>query len=171
MLATTNLLEEQDAGHQFSGKGEYMLDPSYVTGFCDGEASFSITVSPRNKSWEIRPSFSVSQNKASRKVLFELKIFFKCGHIRPSKKDNTYKFEIRSLSIIRKKIIPHFEQYPMHTEKQKNFEIFKAVVSLMEKGKHLEKDGLKEIFKLLEKINPNAKKVYNRKAIQRLMNV
>lgn len=148
-----------------------MLMPEYVTGFCDGEASFSITVSPRKKSWEIRPSFSVSQNKVSRGVLFEMRDFFKCGYIRPSHSDNTFKYEVRSLGEIEEKIIPHFDRYKLHTEKRKNFEIFKQIVSLMKEGRHLTSDGMKEILKLLEKANPTSKKIYDRKELQKLMNV
>jgi hypothetical protein len=148
-----------------------MLSPEYISGFCDGEASFSVTVSPRGSSWEIRPSFSVSQNEASRAVLYKLRQFFGCGYIRPSKSDNTYKYEVRSLAELRGKIIPHFKKYSLHTEKQKNFEIFVTIIQLMSNGKHLTKDGLHEIVKLLEKLNPKCKKIYDRKKLQELMNV
>ena len=151
-----------------------MLNPHYVSGFVDGEGAFSVTVSPRsslNVGWEIRPSFSISQNKASRSVIFKVKEFFNCGHIRPSKKDNTVKYEVRSLEELQRKIIPHFEKYSLHTSKQKNFEIFKKVVQLMSQDKHLETEGIKEIFTHLEKLNESSKKIYNRKKLQGLMNV
>ena len=77
-----------------------MLNPYYVSGFADGEGSFSITVSPNvkfNIGWQITPSFSLSQNKNSRAILFKIKNFFGCGSIRPSRKDNTYKYEVRSI--------------------------------------------------------------------------
>jgi hypothetical protein len=148
-----------------------MLHPDYVSGFCDGEASFSVTVSPRGKSWEIRPSFSVSQNETSRAVLYKLQQFFECGYVRPSRGDNTYKYEVRSLAELEKRIIPHFKKYSLHTEKQKNFEIFTAIIQLMSGGKHLTKDGLCEISVLLEKLNPKCKKIYDRKKLQELMNV
>jgi hypothetical protein len=148
-----------------------MLSPEYVSGFCDGEASFSVTVSPRANSWQIRPSFSVSQNEASRDVLYKIQQFFKCGYVRPSKSDNTYKYEVRSLAELQNKITPHFKKYSLHTEKRKNFEIFVTIIQLMLEGKHLTKEGLSEIVKLLEKINPKCKKIYDRKKLQGLMNV
>jgi len=151
-----------------------MLNPYYVTGFVDGEGSFSITLTPRKKQlvgWEIRPSFSVSQNKTSRGVLFELKEFFDCGYIRPSRKDEMLKYEIRSLDEIREKIIPHFEKYPLHTTKGKDFKIFREVIQLMGQRKHLEIQGFKEILILLEKLNFRSKKVYDRKKLRELMNV
>jgi len=151
-----------------------MLNPYYVTGFVDGEGSFSVTVSVRPKlHWgiEIRPSFSISQNRKSRSILFQIKEFFNCGYIRPSRKDNTYKYEVRSLKDLTTKIIPHFESYPLRTQKRKNFEKFKKIVLLMGENKHLQREGLKRILSLLEEINPASKKVYNRKEIERLMKV
>ena len=145
-----------------------MLDPYYVSGFADGEASFSVTVSPRSSistGWEVRPSFSISQNKTSRDVLFKIKDFFGCGSIRPSKKDNTYKYEVRSLKELEERIIPHFEKYPLHTAKKKDFLIFKEIIHLMRKGQHLSKKGLKDIFFLLERLNPSSRRVYDRKKL------
>ena len=123
-----------------------MLEPHYVSGFADGEGSFSITVSPRrslHSGWEIRPSFSISQNKASRGVLFKIKAFFQCGYIRPSRKDNTFKYEVRDIKELTEKIIPHFQRYTLHTVKQKDFEIFKKVVHLIGEKKHLDPEGIK----------------------------
>lgn len=157
-----------------SREGREMLNPYFVSGFVDGEGSFSVTLTPRatqSVGWEVRPSFSVSQNKTSRKILFELKDFFGCGFIRPSRKDNMLKYEIRSLTEIQKKIIPHFEKYPLHTAKQRDFEIFKKVVELMLEEKHLRQEGFREILILLEKLNPRSKKIYSRKKIRELMNV
>ena len=148
-----------------------MLHPEYVTGFCDGEASFSITLSPRKDTWEVRPSFSVSQNKNSRGILYQLREFFNCGYVRPSKRDNTYKYEVRKVGDLAQKIIPHFDKYPLRTEKQRNFKGLKKVVHLMEKGEHLNPAGLKKILGLMEEINPQSKKVYNRKTIQKLVKV
>ena len=151
-----------------------MLNPYYISGFVDGEGAFSVTVSPRSSlkvGWEIRPSFSLSQNKTSRGVLFKMKEFFNCGHMRPSTKDNTFKYEVRSLKELQEKIIPHFDKYPLHTSKCKNFEIFKKIVQLMVEERHLDQEGIKEILKHLEKLNASSKKIYSRKKLQRLMNV
>ncbi|HIE36254.1 MAG TPA: endonuclease [Candidatus Omnitrophica bacterium] len=147
-----------------------MLNPYYVSGFADGEGSFSITISPNvkfNIGWQITPSFSLSQNKNSRAILFKIKNFFGCGSIRPSRKDNTYKYEVRSIKDLKEKIIPHFEKYSLHTAKRKDFNIFKEVVRLMHNNEHLNKEGLKTIFSLLEEMNPNSKKIYDRKRLMR----
>jgi hypothetical protein len=140
-----------------------MIDPNYITGFVDGEGNFSISISPRNfkdVKWEIRPSFSISQHKRDRGILYKIKDYFGCGIIRPNRKDNTYKYEVRSLQDLKNIIIPHFKKYPLQTTKRIDFEIFSQVIQIMEEGKHLTKDGLKEIIELLQKLPPERRKKY-----------
>jgi hypothetical protein len=140
-----------------------MIDPNYITGFVDGEGSFSISISPRNfkdVKWEIRPSFSISQHKRNRGILFKIKDYFGCGIIRPNRKDNTYKYEVRSLQDLKNIIIPHFQKYPLQTTKRIDFEIFSKVIQIMEEGRHLTKDGLKEIIELLQKLPPERRRKY-----------
>src|SRR3989338_3196936 len=111
-----------------------MLNPYFVTGFVDGEGCFCVSFSPRRfkeVEFEVRPSFSVSQNKRDRSVLFKLQEYFRCGSIRPSRKDNTYKYEVRSIDELVLKIIPHFEKYPLQTGKKKEYEALKEIVILM----------------------------------------
>ena len=140
-----------------------MLDPNYITGFVDGEGSFSVCISPRNfknVKWEIRPSFSISQHRRNRGILFKIKDYFGCGTIRPNRKDNTYKYEVRSLEELENKIIPHFKKYPLQTDKKKDFEIFTSVIQIMKEGRHLTKDGLEEIINLLRKLPPERRRKY-----------
>ena len=139
------------------------MDPNYITGFVDGEGSFSITISPRQfekVQWEVRPSFSVSQNKESRDVLFKIKDYFKCGTIRPNRKDNTYKYEVRNLRDLDTKIIPHFKRYPLQTLKRKDFEVFILTITIMKEGRHLTEEGFQEIIKNLKTLPKNRKRKY-----------
>ena len=49
---------------------------SYISGYVDGEGCFTVSFSPRSKlrvGWEVRPSFSVSQNADRSEVLEGLK--------------------------------------------------------------------------------------------------
>ena len=49
----------------------------------------------------------------------------------------------------------HFplEKYPLLTQKQADFTIFKEVINLMNKGEHLTKDGLDKIINIKASIN------------------
>jgi len=132
------------------------IDAWYVSGFVDGEGSFLVSFSPRERiaiGIETRPSFTISQHQRSAKVLSEIQRFFQCGTIRFNKSDETYKYEVRSLEDIVKYIIPHFERYPLHTSKQFDFIIWKDIVSrMMEKG-HLNPAGLRKIIQAAYRMN------------------
>ncbi len=131
------------------------VNPNWVTGLIDGEGSFMILFTPNKKlknGWEVRPSFAASLNKKDRGVLFKLQGYFNCGGVRPCKSDNTYKYEVRSLEDLRKKIIPHFLKYKPLI-KIKEFEVFNEVVLLMKEKKHLSESGLRKIVGLAKAIN------------------
>ncbi len=151
-----------------------MLNPYYVTGFVDGEGCFCVSFSPKKSfktGWEVRPSFSISQNKKSRDILFKIKNFFGCGEVRPSRKDNTYKYEVRSLEDLAERIIPHFEKYPLQTSKKKDYVAFKKVILLMKEKKHLTTEGIKEIAKILQKAPQTGRRIYDLKKFSELVKV
>lgn len=138
---------------------------SYITGFADGEGCFSVSFSKRNKmklGIEVRPSFSVSQHKRSKEIIFEFQKFFRCGGIRYSKCDQNFKYEVRSIGDLIKKVIPHFEKYQLKTSKKEDFENFKKICFLIHSNHHLSEIGMKEIIELSNCINKNGKKKYER---------
>lgn len=151
-----------------------MLNPHYVTGLVEGEGCFCVSFSPRklkDLEWEVRPSFSLSQNKKDRSLLFQLRDYFGCGAVRPSRKDNTYKYEVRSLKDLADKIIPHFQKYPLQGEKKKDFQTLAEVVRLMQKEAHLTPQGLKKIARILEAASPRGKRIYDLKRFYELVKV
>src|SRR6266540_1359592 len=97
----------QDAG---SRNGLVNL-PSYISGYVDGEGCFTVSISPRPTlfvGWEVRPSISVSQNGDRSQVLLEIQRYFGCGTSRPDRSDRTLKWEVRSLPLLRAKVVTHF---------------------------------------------------------------
>ena len=142
---------------------------SYLTGFADGEGCFCVSFnrSARHKfGWEIRPSFSVSQNEERSQVLHLYRKHFECGSIRPDRSDKTLKFEVRSVNDLVLKVIPHFIKYPLLSGKLKEFERFKRVVELMNEGKHLAREGFEEVVLLAGNLNADGKKKYRRDTIK-----
>jgi LAGLIDADG endonuclease len=154
-----NLRPGQDAGSRNT-----LVDlPSYISGYVDGEGCFTVSISPRPRlsvGWEVRPSISVSQNGDRSQVLLEIQRYFGCGTIRPDRSDRTLKWEVRSLPLLRAKIVPHFCRYPMRSGKQNDFELFANVCERMARGEHLQVDGLKEIVRLAGRMNPSGKRGY-----------
>ena len=141
----------------------------YISGYVDGEGCFSVSFSKRDKltmGWETKPSFSVSQNEDRAQILFLMQNIFQCGFIRRDYSDKTLKYEVRSLENLINKIIPHFEKYPLISEKQNDFNHFKKVCFLMQKNMHKKKNGLKKILDFAFQMNSSGKRKYSKKDIQ-----
>ena len=146
--------------------------PSYITGFVDGEGSFLVSFSERKKmnmQLEVRPAFTVSQHKRSKNVLLLLQEFFRCGSIRFNKRDETWKYEVRSLDDLILKIIPHFELFPLQTAKAHDFEHFKQVCWMMRKRHHLRQDGISTIVNLAFKMNNLGARRYTKDILLRIV--
>ena len=141
---------------------------SYITGFSDGEGCFSVSFTQRRKmnfGIEVKPSFSLSQNKRNLEIIKLLESFFGCGGIRFSKRDQNYKFEVRSLSDLNRKVIPHFEGFPLQTSKIKDYKFFREICELMKQSKHLSREGLIKIIYLAYQMNESGKRKYSKKEL------
>ena len=142
-----------------------MIDPNYISGFIDGEGSFLVSFSPREKlstGLEIRPSFSASQREDRSEVLSQMKSYFDCGSIRFNRYDQTNRYEVRSLEKLNEVIIPHFRKHPLLSSKVKDFAIFCQVCELMSEGKHKTIKGLKILINLALKMNVNGSRRYSK---------
>ena len=135
---------------------------SYISGFVDGEGCFSVSFRklPRIKvGIELRPSFSIAQKKtaANYKLLEKIRDVFEGGAIRDDNK-GCYKYETRSITHIRKKVIPFFLTYPLYTSKASDFLSFCKICSLIASKQHLNSTGLTEILDLAETMNVSGKR-------------
>ena len=145
---------------------------SYISGFSDGEGCFSVSFNFREKlktKIEVRPSFAIGQNKRSLDLLQQIQNFFDCGNIRFSKRDQIYKYEVRNIDELRKKIIPHFEKFPLMTIKRNDFQIFKQICEKVAQMKHLNLRYLKEIIRLAFKMNESGKRKYSEAELLRVL--
>jgi hypothetical protein len=136
---------------------------SYISGFVDGEGCFCVSFQPSKRhclGWEVRPSFSVSQNADRAQLLYVIKEKWTCGFIRPDRSDKTLKFEVRNLGELVSIVIPHFRANPLMSTKQNDFTKFAGVCELMSAGKHREIDGFEKIVRLSMEMNPSGKRKY-----------
>jgi hypothetical protein len=134
---------------------------SYISGFVDGEGCFCVSFQPSRRhrfGWEVRPSFSVSQNADRAKLLYEMQRLWGCGFIRPDRSDKTLKFEVRMVSDLVEKVLPHFRTYPLLSEKQVDVEKFDRICQLVNDRRHLDLGGLEEIIRLAVSMNPSGKR-------------
>lgn len=144
----------------------------YITGFVDGEGCFSLSFTQRSKmkmGIEVRPSFMIGQNKNSLELLQEIAEYFGCGSIRFSKFDQLYKYEVRSLDEIRKKIIPHFKKYPLKTSKQDDFDKFVEICDDIAACLHLNEEGLENIINKAYSMNKSGKRKYTHEQLLQMI--
>jgi len=134
----------------------------YLAGFADGEGSFNFSFRPRPDyriPWKVSACFNISQKD---KVILALyKRHLRCGTLR-SRPDGVWYFEVNNLNAIRENVIPFFRRFGfLSAKKKRDFRIFQEVVSLMEKGEHLTKDGVATILKLRDEMNDGGKRKFS----------
>jgi len=137
---------------------------SYISGFVDGEACFCVSFQPSRRhrfGWEIRPSFSISQNEDRAELLYTIQKLWGCGFIRPDRSDRTLKFEVRNVRDLIEKVLPHFRVYPLMSSKQSDVERFAHICGLIDGGMHLEREGIEAIVTIATKMNPSGKRKYS----------
>ncbi len=138
----------------------------YLSGYADGEGCFCISFSKSKRhilGWEVRPSFSVSQNYDRIEILKLYKKMWGCGHIRPDRSDKTFKYEARSISDLQSKVIPHFRKYPLQSSKKHDFELFAEICDFISKGKHRTAAGFVQIAEIAFQMNSSGKRKYSLK--------
>jgi LAGLIDADG endonuclease len=136
---------------------------SYISGFVDGEGCFCVSFQPGDRhrfGWEVRPSFSVSQNAERAELLYVIQSKWGCGFIRPDRSDKTLKFEVRNVENLVAQVLPHFRAYPLMSSKQTDFERFARICELVSEGEHLELEGLEQIVRIAMEMNPSGKRKY-----------
>jgi hypothetical protein len=111
--------------------------------------------------WEVRPSFSVSQNADRAELLFEIQNRWGCGHIRPDRSDRTLKFEVRNVGDLIEKVLPHFEAFPIQSSKTTDVRLFRAVCLLIYEGEHKTVEGFSRIVETAMKMNSSGKRKYS----------
>ena len=146
------------------------LDPWFVTGLVEGEGCFTVSFSFRRKlkvGIETRPSFSVSLNQRDLELLKQLHAYFDCGGIRYSRSDRTYKYESRSISDLTRRIVPHFERYPLVGSKGRDFSIFADICRKAHANAHLNGTVLRAIIEMAYEMNPSGKRRHEKKDLLR----
>ena len=77
----------------------------------------------------------------------KLKSYFKIGYI-SKVSSNSYYYGVSSISDLNDVIISHFLNYPLLTNKQADFKLFKEALNLMNCGEHLTSEGLAKIINI-----------------------
>ena len=148
------------------------INPWFITGLVEGEGCFSVSFTLRKKlklGIETRPSFSLSLNQRDLALIKELHVFFKCGAVRYSRGDRTYKFEVRSIQDLIHNIIPHFKQHPLRGNKQEHFQRFEKICHSINANLHRNKKTLLEIIAMAYLMNPSGKRKHEKESLLKIL--
>lgn len=140
----------------------------WVVGFVDGEGCFSISVVKNagcRLGWQVQHEFSVTQAAPSRPILEQLIEFFGCGAIIENNRRDNHRYQLLRYAVKRRsdlidRIIPFFEEHPLRTTKQQDFESFCEVISMMRRDLHLSQEGLRRIARITEGMNRKQRSRY-----------
>ena len=147
----------------------------YVAGFVDGEGSFHVAVQRSRFTrvgLQVIPEFHVSQNPERAEVLRLIQQALGCGYIETnhpgSLRDRSVVLVVRNRRDLVERVVPFFERFPLRSSKQREFQAFAAILSSMERGEHLTKEGMTQILQRAFAMNSGR---YRKRALQEHLDV
>ena len=142
------------------------LNPHYVSGFIDGEGSFSVSIGKHKtlrRGFEVRPEFEIELRKDDQEILERLLITIGTGRIYDCSYDRYgwyphSKYKITSIWDMKEFLFPFLDKYPLQAKKAESYVYFKEIVLMICEKKHLSDDGFNKIVKLRERLRALGKK-------------
>jgi hypothetical protein len=131
------------------------LDAQWITGFVDGEGCFHVGINPHKEmtaGFQVLPEFTVVQHERDVQILHALKAYFGCGVVRGNHGDRMA-YRVRSKKNLLELIVPFFVKHPLRTKKNVDFQKFRRILLMMEKGVHLTGEGIEEIRAIAKQMN------------------
>ena len=131
------------------------LEAGWVTGFVDGEGCFHVGINSHSEmtaGYQVLPEFTVVQHQRDVQVLHGLKAYFGCGVVRTNHGDRMA-YRVRSQEHLLQRIIPFFLKHPLKTRKHIDFMKFRDVLLMMERGEHLQSEGIERIRAIAAQMN------------------
>ncbi|MBA7716133.1 hypothetical protein ES703_125198 [subsurface metagenome] len=111
-----------------------MLDDGFghwIAGFTAGEGCFEFRLTKDKK---FRPRFSLKLRDDDAPMLFKLATALGCGRVYPEQRDGKNPvavYAVHDIESLYSIIIPCFERYPLRAKKAREFEVWKAAVTMM----------------------------------------
>jgi len=127
-----------------------ILQGYWVTGFSDAESTFSIII-VKDKSMFLGIRlifvFSIKLDIRDIKILKKIQKFFNVGSltVRIRKGKHIGIYSVQSLKDLTQVIIPHFNKYPLLTQKAADFLLFKQAIKIFNNKAHLTVDSLNQL--------------------------
>ncbi len=131
------------------------LEAQWIVGFVDGEGCFHVGINPHKEmttGYQVLPEFTVVQHKQDVQILHALKSYFGCGVVRTNHGDRMA-YRVRGIKHLLDHITPFFMDHPLKTKKNVDFKKFRRILLLIEKGEHLDEQGIEEIRRIASQMN------------------
>lgn len=143
--------------NEINQDGNLFIDPWFITGFTDAEASFLVVFQKSSKAkngFFISTRFKISLHVRDVEILEQFKAYFGVGSLQSSGKGrNSVDFVVKSREELIERVLPHFDKYPLITQKRVDYELFKKILLMMDKGEHLSRSGFEEIIRIRSSLN------------------
>nr|YP_009517164.1 LAGLIDADG homing endonuclease [Blastosporella zonata]YP_009517209.1 LAGLIDADG homing endonuclease [Blastosporella zonata]AYE93084.1 LAGLIDADG homing endonuclease [Blastosporella zonata]AYE93085.1 LAGLIDADG homing endonuclease [Blastosporella zonata] len=130
------------------------IDPWFITGFSDAEASFIISIYRDDKSktgWRITPNLSIHIHIKDFAILESIRNSLGVGKVRKNS-SSTAVFRVDNLQELLV-VVDHFTKYPLIGFKVSDFLLFKECYDLIKQKQHLTQEGLEKIIALKCNLN------------------
>lgn len=127
-----------------------------MTGLTDAEGSFLIEIrkdSSYRAGWMIVARYSIVLHRRDEELLKLIQAYFGgVGRI-SSHGLNTLVFRVNTLKDNLTAVIPHFDKYPLITQKHSDYLLFRDVVMMMSRGEHITPEGIQTIVNIRASLN------------------
>jgi hypothetical protein len=139
---------------------EPKLDPWWITGFCDGESSFTyfkrkrITAKKEEK-LDFSLIFEVSQQKKDLYILNSILNFFQSGNIVSggNTERSVPRVRITGIDNLRDRVIEHFSNYPLQSFKVFNYNVWVEMINTIYLDPNWSKEREVNLLALTKKLN------------------
>ena len=142
----------ESCNNNFSPK----LNPWFITGFCDAESTFIMSIYKKMTSktgWQVQPIFAIHIHKKDKVLLSRIQSYFGGVGKWVDHSSDSVMYSVNSVKDIINVIIPHFDKYPLLTQKRADYLLFKSAVLLINDKKHLTLEGLQDIVNIRASMN------------------
>lgn len=138
----------------------HSLSPWYITGFVNTDGCFSVHIEKDKATrfgYRIKPVFSITQHQNSKHVLEAIQEYFQCGKCILQHR-SCLNYRVTNREHLRKYILPHFQCYPLKSEKFRQFVVWSHILDLVEKKIHWSCEGFLQILEILHETTSSQKR-------------
>jgi len=132
------------------------INLQWISGFIDAEGCFMIQVYTQagKTGWGVTPSFSIHLHIKDIDILYGLQNFFGVGIVYLNKNGKSAIYMVRKLKDITNVIIPHFDSYPLISQKRADYLLFRQAIYLLLDGQAQSSiGGIHEILSIKASMN------------------